>query len=104
MQCVMQINSWHIAFVRTHSHLHRNDGRTVYIAMTDVLASGLPLPFFAYISEHKENVNQAVDGDSLNGTHFYDNIFFRKCKLSIKVWVTQNQTLLITAKGEEKLK
>ena len=63
-------------FVRTHSHLHRNDGRTVYIAMTDVLASGFPLPFFAYISEQKENVNQAVDGDSLNGTHTFMTIFF----------------------------
>ena len=62
-------------FVRTHSHLHRNDGCTVYIyiVMTDVLVSGLPLPFFAYISEQKENVNQAVDGD--RNTHFYDNIF-----------------------------
>ena len=74
-------NSRHIAmytFVRTHSHLHKNDGRTVYIyiVMTDVLVSGLPLPFFAYISEQKENVNQAVDGDSLNGTHTFMTIFF----------------------------
>ena len=80
MQCVMQTAGilQCTPLFRTHSHLHRNDGRTVYIyiAMTDVLVSGLPLPFFAYISEQKENVNQAVDGDSLNGTHTFMTIFF----------------------------